>query len=172
MPSPTDIIQFFIQFFDSGWFLVAQIIGGAISIILLIVIIWLTKLGGYPQRHLRHLRLAWNGGKVRKARLVSKWSSIEGVIEIHDPKLWRRALIDADSMLDEVLAKIGYEGGNLDERLENVSAEQFPSLAEAWRAHQVRRFVEEDPSYLPTREVMEKTVEIYRNIFKETGIIL
>lgn len=172
MPSVEEILQFFIIFFNSGWFLVLQIISGIISLILLIAIISLIKRAGYPQRHMRHLLLAWRSGEMPKNRLIEKWENIEQSLKGDDPKLWRAAIVDADKILDEALSKIGYEGSNLDERLSNVDVEQFPSLVDAWRVHQVRQFVEEDQEYLPTRQVVEKTFLIYRNIFKEIGIIL
>lgn len=175
MPSPSDIIRFLIQFFDSGWFLVLQITGGAISFVLLIAIIWLIKAAGYPQRHWRHLWIAWNAGKVPKDKFVSKWISVESVLKTSDPGNWRGAIIQADKILDELMTRMGYHGRNLEERLANVNPrlypEQFPSMAEAYKAHQVRAFIEEDPNYMVSREVAEKTIGIYRNIFKETGVL-
>ena len=90
----------------------------------------------------------------------------------YDPGGWRVAIIDADSMLDEVVAKLGYKGDTLEERLKNAVEYQFPSLENAWRAHQISDFLKEDSSYVLTREVAEQTIEIYRTIFTETGIIL
>lgn len=171
MPVPADIIQSFVTFFHSGWFLVIQLIGGMASLVLLVTIVWLIKGAGYPQRHLRHLWISWNAGPVPKHKTEKKWKAIETALKRDDPELWRSAILKCDIMLDQILAAIGYEGGNVDERLTNANPEQFQSLNEAWRAHKIRQFIEEDPNYLPTRKVAEKTIEIYRNIFVETGII-
>lgn len=104
--------------------------------------------------------------------MVLRWNKVEEGLNKDNPAVWRLSICDADQMLNEVLIKVGYKGDSIDERLQNVNTVQFPTLAEAWRAHQVCKFIEEDLNYLPTREVAEKTIEIYRNIFKETGIIL
>ncbi len=142
---------------------------------LLIASAWLIGKAGYPQRHLRHLLAAWHAGRVPTGKLIRRWTAIENYLEEDRPGLWRKAIINADEILSEVVARMGYLGKNLDERLETVSPAnpaEFPSMLEAWRAHQVRKFVEEDKDYVPTREVAERTIAIYRNIFKETGILL
>lgn len=176
MPSPIELIRLLVQFFDSPWFVSLQITGGVFSFVLLVSTIWFIKTAGYPQRHLRHLWIAWNAGKVPRDKFVSKWVSIESALKSDDPKNWRRAIIQADKILDEFMTRMGYHGGNIEERLSNVNPrlypEQFPSMIEAYKAHQVRTFIEEDPNYIATREVADKTIGIYRNILKETGVLL
>ena len=174
MPAPEDLLKFLIQFFNSGAFVALQIGGGILSVALFVASFWLIKDTGYPQRHVRHLLAAWNAGRVPTHKFARRWSSIENALKKNQPRAWRSAIIDADKMLDGVLFKMGYLGSNLDERLETIKPsgpEQFRSMLEAWRAHQVREFITEDKNYAPTREVAEKTIEIYRNIFTETGIL-
>lgn len=175
MPSPIELIQLLIQFFHSPRFLALQIMGGIASLILLISTIGLIKAGGYPQRHLRHLWIAWNAGKIPQDKMARKWASIKSVLKTNDPKNWRGAIIQADKILDELTARMGYAGRNFEERLATINPlqypEQFPAMIEAYKAHQIRKFIEEDPNYTPTREVTEKTIDIYRNIFTETGVI-
>ena len=176
MPSPAEMLQFLINFFNSGWFLLLQIIGGVISLALFTISASLIWKSGYPQRHIRHLWVAWNAGRVPTQKLVKRWAAIEDALKQERPAVWRSAIIDADQMLEELLSRMSYLGKDLDERLENINPalnpEQFPSLAEAWRAHQVRKFIDEDKKYLPTSEVAERTIEIYKRIFVETGILL
>jgi len=175
MYSLTEILQLLISFFNSRLFLALQIVGGIISLFLFVASVWLILKAGYPQRHLRHLWAAWTAGQLPTHKLVRRWTTIEQALEDDQPNLWRRAIINADEMLSEIMARMGYLGKNFDERLETISPTnpaEFKSMLEAWRAHQVRKFIEEDKDYLPTREVAERTIAIYRNIFKETGILL
>ena len=172
MLQPAQALQLFLDFFDSKLFVVVQIIGGIFSIILLVAIIVLIYKGGAFAAHMRDLWISWNASPLPKSRMVNRWLAIKGEMESDDPEKWRAAIIDADSMLDEIVAKLGYKGETLEERLNNTVEYQFPSLENAWRAHQISDFLREDPSYSPTREVAEQTIEIYKIIFTETGIIL
>jgi len=168
-----NIIQEFFAFFDSTLFLVLQIIGGILSVILGGATIVLIIKGQAPQRHILHLWNAWRKGPLPKAKIVKRWRLIKEAIEGEDPRAWRVAIADADRILDEVLGKIGYEGNTTEERLANIPTSiQFPALEDAWRAHQVHQFLLEDPNYTLTREVAEQTTEIYRKIFRQTGIII
>lgn len=166
-------MQAFFEFLDSGVFLALQIIGGILSVVLGGGAVFLIKKGGAPQRHLSHLWIAWRKGPLPKAKIARQWQAVKRAIESEDPKAWRYAIAEADRMLDEILRKIGYEGDTTDERLSSIpTTRQFPALEDAWRAHQVHQFLGEDPHYPLTREVAERTVEIYRHIFEQTGIIV
>jgi len=172
MVQPAQAFQLFLDFFDSPLFLILQIVGGLVSVILLVAIIILIYRGGSFATHMRHLWISWNASPLPKSRMVKRWLAIKGAMESDDSGKWRAAIIDADSMLDEVVAKLGYKGDTLEERLKNTVEYQFPSLENAWRAHQISDFLKEDRSYPLTREIAEQTIEIYRIIFTETGIIL
>lgn len=172
MLQPAQAFQLFLDFFDSTLFLILQIAGGLISVILIVSIVILIYRGGSFAIHMRHLWIAWKASPLPKNRMVKRWLVIKEAMGRDDPGGWRVAIIDADSMLDEVVAKLGYKGDTLEERLKNAVEYQFPSLENAWRAHQISDFLKEDSSYVLTREVAEQTIEIYRTIFTETGIIL
>jgi hypothetical protein len=161
-----------LDFFNSGLFLSLQIIGGVLSLIFLTAIIILIKKGAAFDRHVKHLWIAWNATPIPRHRIGKRWIGIRKAMDTEDPENWRAAILDADLMLDEVLAKIGYAGDNINQRLENILPEQFPSLEDAWRAHRVRDFLAEDLSYPLSRKVAETTMEIYKTIFLETGLIL
>ena len=166
-------MQVFFAFLDSNLFLALQIFGGILSVFFGAATIVLIIKGGAPQRHVRHLWVAWRKGPLPKARIVKRWRVITAAIESEDPRAWRVAIADADRMLDEILRKMGYEGNTIDERLSSIpTVIQFPALEDAWRAHQVYQFLTEDSNYPLTHEVAERTIEIYRNIFRQTGIII
>jgi len=172
MVQPAQAFQLFLDFLDSKLFVALQIVGGIFSLILLVAIIILIYKSGAFETHMRHLWTSWRASPLPKHRMVKRWLAIKGEMESDDPEKWRAAIIDADLMLDEVVAKLGYKGETLEERLKNTVEYHFPSLENAWRAHQISDFLREDPSYPLTREVAEQTIGIYRTIFTETGIIL
>lgn len=165
-------IDNFTDFFNSRLFIVLQILGGVTSFGFLAAIAILIKKGGALERHIRHLWIAWKATPIPRHRMGKRWIAIKKAMDTEDPQNWRAAIIDSDLMLGEVLTAIGYKGDNIDQRLQNIFPEQFPSLEDAWRAHRVRDFLVEDPSYPLSRKVADTTIGIYKNIFLETGLIL
>lgn len=172
MIQPSQALQLFLDFFDSNLFLALQIIGGILSIVFLAGTIVLIHKGGLLGRHIKDLWVSWNASPAPKHRMVKQWIAIKKSIASNDPALWKQAILSADAMLDEVIVKLGYRGGTLEERLGNITQYQFPSLENAWRAHEITKFIKGDPSYPLSREITERTIEIYEDIFRETGILL
>lgn len=166
------VIQLFSSFFDSGLFLALQILGGILSLVLVVGVIMLIQKGGALERHIQHLWISWNASPLSKRRMVKRWLSIKELMKQDNPEGWRAAILGADAMLDEIVKRLGCKGTTLAERFQNTTEYQFPMLEDARRAHEISNFLEEDSSYPLTREVSEKTIGIYRNIFRETGIIL
>jgi hypothetical protein len=160
------------QFISPGWFLVLQIGGGLLSLVLIAIIFYTIRDAGYPQRHVRHLWTAWKRSPLPKHKMTIRWLAIESASKGNDPGAWRDAIVDADMMLDQVLLKLGYNGESMEERLNNAPPDHFASLQDAPRAHQIREFIEDDPTYMPTKEVFDRTIEIYKNIFEEMGILI
>ncbi|OGZ58659.1 MAG: hypothetical protein A2827_03335 [Candidatus Spechtbacteria bacterium RIFCSPHIGHO2_01_FULL_43_30] len=174
--SPEQEIQLILNnpayFFESTIFVIFQVLSGIVSLFFLVSTVILLKRGGGMQRHLRHLIRAWNASYIPMKKMTKRWMLIERSLESGDSLRWKAAIIDADNMLDEILKKVGYLGDTMDKRLENVHLDQFPTLEDAWRAHKVRKFLEEDPRYKPSKEVVARVFEIYKDIFRETGLTL
>jgi hypothetical protein len=81
---------------------------------------------------------------------------------------WKLAIIDADTILDELVERMGYQGENLGERLKMVEPSDFLTLQDAWDAHKVRNQIAHEGSAfnLNKREVI-RIIQLYENIFKE-----
>lgn len=166
------VLQLFLDFFNSKLFVALQILGGILSVGLLVAIFVLIRKGGAFTRHIRHLWIAWMKTPLPVRRMAKQWGKITKSLETDDPMLWRASILEADRMLDESLGRIGYEGETLEERLGSIRTTiQFPMLEDAWRARKIRNFLVEDPTYSLSREAAEQTLEIYKKIFTEVGII-
>lgn len=106
------------------------------------------------------------------AERINRWTGISEHIGSNSPSLWRRAIIDADTVLDDILRRIGYPGNNLDERLAYVKPYQFRSLQKVLSAHRVKRMVEhESGMHVLTKELAENTIAQYKSAFEELEYI-
>ena len=67
-----------------------------------------------------------------------RWQNILAKMQSDNINDWKLAIIEADTILDEMVKRMGYPGDNLGERLKAVEPSDFLTLNEAWEAHKVR----------------------------------
>ncbi len=123
--------------------------------------------------------------KKREARIASmylqsapeviqnqRWETISYLIRTPNPADWRVAIIDADTMLDDLFARLGYPGNTLGERMKSANKHTFPALNEAWEAHKVRNQIAHAGSgfVLDQRQALQ-TYYLYEKVFRESGYI-
>ncbi|MDE1965968.1 MAG: hypothetical protein KGI41_01865 [Patescibacteria group bacterium] len=83
---------------------------------------------------------------------------------------WRQGIIEADVMLDEVLAAQGYLGATLADKLEQAG-EHLATINDAWDAHRVRNEIAHQGSkYELTERVARGTIARYESVFHELGV--
>lgn len=98
----------------------------------------------------------------------SRWSYIRKLIESSQQSDWRQAIIEADIMLDEMLAKLGFVGQTIADKLKSASPAHFHTLEDAWTAHKVRNDIAHRGSeYQLTDHLAYRTIGHYENVFRE-----
>lgn len=103
---------------------------------------------------------------------ASQWDSIKKYLDSDNPSDWHMAILEADSLLDSIIKKIGYEGSGLGERLVKIKPAQFKSLNQVWTAHKIRnRIAHEGSSYELTKDEVEKVLEMYKKALEELEYI-
>ncbi len=97
----------------------------------------------------------------------TKWDSVLKHLISNDPASWKVAVIDADSMLDEMLIKMGYIGDTMGDRLTSVNINTFPYLNDAWEAHKVRNNIAHSGSdFELTRQEAKRVIDMYEAVFR------
>ncbi len=76
-----------------------------------------------------------------------KWRKIIGRLEKKSEAEAKLAILEADSLLNEVLKKSGYPGETLAEKLEKLTSATLPNLEELKKARLVRDNIVSDPTY-------------------------
>lgn len=85
---------------------------------------------------------------------------------------WKLAVIEADSMLEELMTNLGFKGETLGDKLKSATQETFHGLSSAWEAHTVRnRIAHEGTSFDLTQREAKRIIAIYEGIFREYGFI-
>jgi hypothetical protein len=100
------------------------------------------------------------------------WLKLEQMFRSKDPHAWRLAIIDADTMLEEFIDSLGYQGMNLGEKLKNMHYDNVPWLQAAWDVHLLRNKLAHEGTRYPLNErEAYRAYKIYENIFKENGYL-
>lgn len=99
---------------------------------------------------------------------TGKWQKIKKYLDSDNPSDWRWAVLEADSLLEDIIKKIGYEGESFGERLKKIKPAQFKTLEDLWKAHKVRNRVAHPGGETEfTKEEAENALELYESSLKE-----
>ncbi len=132
----------------TGWFLVLKIAFIVFSLFLLGAIVF----GLLKCSWLKFILFldafeffTWRPFGVRK--IVKVWNKITARLDTGLESEYKLAIIEADSMLDDILRRMGYAGETLEERLKNLTSATLPNIEEIKATHQVRNNIVHDPDY-------------------------
>ena len=101
-----------------------------------------------------------------------RWEHIQSLLDAATPSSWREAIIEADIMLEDVLAREGYEGDGLGEKLKSADPDSFKTLQDAWEAHKVRNQIAHQGSAFELSETLaRRTIAHFEAVFKEFKVI-
>ena len=100
-------------------------------------------------------------------KTFKQWAKILKRLETENETEYKLAVIEADSLLDEILKKMGIEGEVLGERLKQLKPGILPNFEEAWQAHKIRNNIVHDPDYRLDLAEAKKVVSIYEQTFRD-----
>ena len=101
-----------------------------------------------------------------------RWDGIVKLAGSASHSDWRRAILEADIMLGDVLMTQGYEGAGVGEQLKMANPIQMTTLDLAWKAHKVRNDIaHQGESYELSERDTQATIDYYKRVFEELGAI-
>ena len=80
---------------------------------------------------------------------------------------YKLAVIETDSMLDDILRRMGYAGETLGERLEKLTSATLPNIEEIKEVHRIRTNIIHDPDYRISLDETRRVMGIYEQAFKD-----
>ena len=97
-----------------------------------------------------------------------RWLHIESLAAGTSASEWREAIIEADIMLDDMLARQGYVGDGVGEKLKAAEPENFKTLQDAWEAHKVRnQIAHEGSAFNLSESLARRTIGRFETVFRE-----
>jgi hypothetical protein len=102
----------------------------------------------------------------------ARWDGIVALAYGTSQGDWRRAILEADIMLFDVLQEQGYPGATVGDQLKNANPIQMTTLDLAWKAHKMRNDIAHQGEAMELNERdVRATIDYYRRVFEEFGAV-
>jgi hypothetical protein len=102
----------------------------------------------------------------------AQWEHVVRLVNTNIESDWRRAVIEADIMLGNLLKQQGYRGQSIGDMLKDANPLQFTTLNMAWTAHKIRNQVAHGgEGFVLTDREARGTIDLYRRVFDEFDFI-
>jgi len=158
-----DILNYLTSPSLTSWLLILKIIFILFSLILFGFIIfalsggsaWFKRLVIWDLQEI----LTFRPFGVRK--LVRQWLKIKARLDTGIESEYKLAIIEVDSILDDILKRMGYGGETLGERLNKLTIASLSNLEEVREAHQIRNNIVHDPDYRLSLDEARKAMSAY-----------
>ena len=104
--------------------------------------------------------------------LNPKWERVVTHSDSINPSDWKLAIIEADTMLDDLLKASGFHGDSLGERLKAVDKSDFLTIDFAWEAHKIRnQIAHQGGDFELNHRETKRVIALYESVFREFKII-
>lgn len=113
--------------------------------------------------------------KIQEGDFASKnerWREILNYLFAYTQSDWKLGIMEADSMLEDMLEHLGFRGDNLGDKLKAADQTRFRNLPIAWEVHTVRnRIAHEGLAFEISHYEAKRVIALYEQIFREFGYI-
>lgn len=102
----------------------------------------------------------------------ARWSKVLEYVFSNNENDWKLGIIEADSMLFDLLSQLKFKGETLGDKLKEANRDTFHSLSSAWEVHNIRNKIAHEGSnfYISSQEA-KRVIALYESIFKEFDFI-
>lgn len=103
-------------------------------------------------------------------KMRRRWQRIMRRLDMGNEAEYKLAIIEADSLLDEMLKRMRLAGETVDERLQKISPFMIANLEDLESAHQIRNSVVYDPDYRLGLSEARRVLLVYQKTFEELDL--
>ncbi|HBO17213.1 MAG: hypothetical protein UR69_C0002G0131 [Candidatus Moranbacteria bacterium GW2011_GWE2_35_2-] len=164
------IFKLAISFSDSGFFMVAKFILAIYILVLFVDIVLLLFFRGLG-KDLRKMLRGADLPPLVKSKFELQWNKIRDRLKSKNQSQYKAAVLEADSIADEMLKKIGYLGKDMSERLESANIGQIENLEELKKSHQVRNRIVYEKDFSLDLDSAKEVIKSYEEFLKFIDIL-
>lgn len=108
---------------------------------------------------------------IKKAVFTKHWHTVLNHASSNNKNDWKIAILDADSILDDVLKMKGFMGDTMADRLKAVSRGDLASIDLAWEAHKYRNAIAHGDDISFNQHEVRRIIYNFEKALKELGAI-
>lgn len=160
----------FKSFFGSGFFWFLKFILAIYVVVLFVDMVLLLVLRGLGG----DLRDTLHGAQMpisSKKKIKKRWFQIEERLKTNNQSQFKIAILEADSLADEMLFSIGYGGKNMKERLDLADANQVEEIDNLREGHEIRNKIIFDDNFNFDKAEAERVIGLYREFLENLEMI-
>lgn len=155
-----------VNFYNSSFFFAVKIILGIYLAVILLDIVLLLILRDVPSQ----IRVGLKGMDVpltTKGKMQKRWDAVKKRLESKNASQYKVAIIEADTIADEILSGIGYKGANMAEKLEQIGSAHLDDHLEALKgAHQIRNRIVHEENFEIDQRLATAVLGVYENFLR------
>jgi hypothetical protein len=102
----------------------------------------------------------------KKNKLRAKWAKVKTKLKSENESDHKVAIIEADNIIDDLIARMGYAGENMGERLSNITPGQIENIEDLRKAHEIRNRIIHDESFVLTKEETQRVFGYYEDFLR------
>jgi hypothetical protein len=103
--------------------------------------------------------------------LQQRWNEIRAHLDSPRESEWKVAVLEADKLVDDALARAGFSGGSFGDRLTNIAPGVLVSLDGLWWAHKIRNRLAHEMDYFLRYTEAKQAVAYYEQALNELQLI-
>jgi hypothetical protein len=111
------------------------------------------------------------GAEVPAGMLRDRWNELLKHLESTHEAQWKVAVIEADKLVDDALAKAGFPGDTFGDRLSNIQPGTLLSLDGIWWAHKIRNRLAHEVDYFLRYTEARQAIGYYEAALTELQLI-
>ena len=104
-------------------------------------------------------------------KFTKKWNKIKIRLKSGQEEERKLAVIEADSMFNDMLKKMGFNEPTFEARIKNLVSNLMPNIESVLEAHKVRNNIVHDPNYQLNLDEAKKILLIYEKALTDLQIL-
>ncbi len=165
---PNFIERIIIGLLSAYWYF--RIVVFILCIILIFAIIYLYR--EITNMRINEDKMLYPKNPAVLAAVNPKWQHILDCMESLNANDWKQAILEADTMLADILDRLALPGDTIGDKLKAVEQSDFLTIEHAWEAHKVRnQIAHEGSSFILSQREALRVMNLYKAVFEEFQII-
>lgn len=139
------------------------------GILLFFVVYYIAKFNMMGKKVDRFMEL--KGADMSRRTSIKAWKQIQKMVKSKSEIKAKKAILECNKILDEILKIGGYQGTNVAERLNQMTEAQLSNIREVKEACRICNKIKNEPDFKISPQEASNIVEIYEKAFKEFELL-